>query len=92
MINNIEENRLAINDINNKTVEDLVSLENQMSSIDMLATAINEMHVSAQEVTSNISRSAMLTNDISEQSKTTKNILNSSTKSVSDASTENYGL
>ncbi len=91
MINNIEENRLAINDINNKTVEDLVSLENQMSSIDMLATAINEMHVSAQEVTSNISRSAMLTNDISEQSKTTKNILNSSTKSVSDASTEIMG-
>ncbi|RIV97304.1 methyl-accepting chemotaxis protein, partial [Vibrio harveyi] len=90
-INNIEENRLAINDINNKTVEDLVSLENQMSSIDMLATAINEMHVSAQEVTSNISRSAMLTNDISEQSKTTKNILNSSTKSVSDASTEIMG-
>nr|WP_301339199.1 methyl-accepting chemotaxis protein [Vibrio sp. Y29_XK_CS5] len=33
----------------------------------------------------------MLTNDISEQSKTTKNILNSSTKSVSDASTEIMG-
>ncbi|MDD9178497.1 MULTISPECIES: methyl-accepting chemotaxis protein [Aliivibrio] len=78
----------AFNLMNQQSKENEKAITQQLNSVDMLATAINEMQSASNEIASNINNSANFTTDASKECNQTKQIVSNTSEVIALASTE----
>ena len=92
VINAVKESIEVSNDafelMNKQSIENEKAITQQLNSVDMLATAINEMQCASNEIANNISNSANFTTDASKECNQTKQIVSDTSEFISVASTE----
>ena len=92
VINAVKESIEVSNDafelMNKQSIDNEKAITQQLNSVDMLATAINEMQCASNEIANNISNSANFTTDASKECNQTKQIVSDTSEFISVASTE----
>ncbi|MCE7535488.1 methyl-accepting chemotaxis protein [Aliivibrio fischeri] len=92
VINAVKESIEVSNDafslMNEQSKENEKAIVQQLNSVDMLATAINEMQCASSEITNNINNSANFTSDASKECNQTKQMVSNTSEVINLASSE----
>lgn len=92
VINAVKESIEVSNDafslMNEQSKENEKAIVQQLNSVDMLATAINEMQCASSEITNNINNSANFTSDASKECNQTKQMVSNTSEVINLASNE----
>ncbi|MCE4936180.1 methyl-accepting chemotaxis protein [Aliivibrio fischeri] len=92
VINAVKESIDVSNDafslMNEQSKENEKAIVQQLNSVDMLATAINEMQCASSEITNNINNSANFTSDASKECNQTKQMVSNTSEVINLASSE----
>ncbi|XDF79996.1 methyl-accepting chemotaxis protein [Aliivibrio fischeri] len=92
VINAVKESIEVSNDafslMNEQSKENEKAIVQQLNSVDMLATAINEMQCASGEITNNINNSANFTSDASKECNQTKQMVSNTSEVINLASSE----